>query len=202
MTSTPAAGSAGSEPRGGASDAAGPAGSATAGPETVLQLVRWTVNSGSNVQSRGAVVMASGAHQWEGAAEGNGPVDAVFRAVDRALRGVLAGEPRLLAYDVHAVAEGPDAVGLVTIEIAPPASATGERATGRYSGRASNANIIAASVEAYIQAINELLAEAHWAGATEDAGNQRRTRTAGGRVRRAQLDEDEAKHDTTAWFER
>jgi hypothetical protein len=192
-----------SSPHGaGSTGSAGSAGSGDSAPDTALQLVRWTVNSGSNVQSRGLVVIASGAHQWDGAAEGNGPVDAVFRAVDRALSGVLTGEPRLLAYDVHAVSEGPDAVGRVTVQIAPPASAVGERATGRYAGEASSPNIIAASVEAYIQAINELLAEAHWSGATEDAGNQRRTRAAGGEARRAELDEDEGKHDVTAWFER
>ena len=47
-----------------------------------LHLARWTVSSGSQVQSRGAVVIASGDHQWEGSAEGNGPVDALLRAVD------------------------------------------------------------------------------------------------------------------------
>jgi hypothetical protein len=54
-----------------------------------LQLARWTVTSGSQVQSRGAVVIASGDHQWEASAEGNGAVDALFRAVDKALAGVL-----------------------------------------------------------------------------------------------------------------
>ncbi len=92
------------------------------------------MTSGSNVQSRGAVVIGSGDHQWDGAAEGNGPVDALFRAVDAALAGVLTGQPRLLAYDVHAVAEGPDAEGLVTVRIAPPSSAGGERASGKYTG--------------------------------------------------------------------
>jgi hypothetical protein len=69
-----------------------------------LHLARWTVTSGSNVNSRGAVVIASGDHQWEAATEGNGAVDALFRAIDRALADVLTGHPRLLAYDVHAVA--------------------------------------------------------------------------------------------------
>ena len=80
-----------------------------------LHLARWTVTSGSNVNSRGAVVIAAGDHQWEAAAEGNGAVDALFRAVDRALADVLSGHPRLLGYDVHAVAEGPDAEGKVTL---------------------------------------------------------------------------------------
>jgi len=176
----------------------------TADPTTAaLHLARWTVSSGSQVQSRGAVVIASGDHQWEGAAEGNGPVDALLRAVDTALAGVLTGHPRLIAYDVHAVAEGPDAVGMVTIKIAPPSSAGGRRASGHYTGQSRNVNIIAASIEAYIDALNLLLDEAHWAGATEAAGNRKRARAAAAsRAPRAELDEDAGVHDTTAWFER
>src|SRR3954449_7481578 len=153
-----------------------PAPGASADAEEALHLARWTVTSVSNVNSRGAVVIASGDHQWEAAAEGNGAVDALFRAVDRALAEVLTGHPRLLGYDVHAVAEGPDAEGKVTVTIAPPTGAEGARANGRYTGEITSTNIIAASIEAYIDAINELLAEAHWQGATETAGNRKRTR--------------------------
>lgn len=169
-----------------------------------LHLERWTVSSGSNVQSRGAVVIGSGDHQWHGAAEGNGPVDALFRAVDAALEDVFTGHPRLVAYDVHAVAEGPDAEGLVTVRIAPPASAEGPRASGTYSGTSSDVNIIAASIEAYITALNALLAESHWSGATEAAGNRKGAAVSAGAAReqRADLDEGEVPHDTTAWFER
>lgn len=169
-----------------------------------LHLARWTVTSGSNVNSRGAVVIASGDHQWEASAEGNGAVDALFRAVDRALANVLTGHPRLLAYDVHAVAEGPDAEGRVTVTIAPPADAEGARGTGRYTGETTSTNIIAASIDAYIAAINQLLDEEHWAGAAESAGNRKRARVEAreAKARRAELDPDEAQHDTTAWFER
>lgn len=169
-----------------------------------LHLARWTVTSGSNVNSRGAVVIASGDHQWEAAAEGNGAVDALLRAVDRALAGVLTGHPRLLAYDVHAVAEGPDAEGRVTVTIAPPSGAAGARASGRYTGETLSTNIIAASIESYVKAINLLLAEEHWAGATESAGNRKRARVQAkdAKARRAELDPDESHPDTTAWFER
>jgi len=169
-----------------------------------LHLERWNVSSGSNVQSRGVVVIGSADHQWEAAAEGNGPVDALFRAVDRALHGVLTGHPRLVAYDVHAVAEGPDSEGLVTVKIAPPSSASGRRGTGRYTGTSRNVNIIAASVEAYIDGINQLLAEAHWHGATEAAGNRKRAKAAAAakEPRKAELDKEAADHDTVAWFER
>jgi LeuA-like protein with dimerisation domain len=169
----------------------------------VLHLARWTVTSGSQVQSRGAVVIASGEHQWEASAEGNGAVDALFRAVDRALSGVLAGHPRLLSYDVHALAEGPDAQGRVTVTIAPP-SAAGRRGTGRYTGEIASTNIIAASIEAYIEAINRLLGEEHWQGAADAAGNRKRARVTApdAKARRAELNEEAGRIDTTEWFER
>jgi 2-isopropylmalate synthase len=177
---------------------------ATTDPPDTLHLARWTVTSGSNANSRGAVVIASGDHQWEASAEGNGAVDALFRAVDRALAGVLTGHPRLLAYDVHAVAEGPDAEGKVTVTIAPPSDAAGARASGRYTGEITSTNIIAASIEAYIDAINGLLAEEHWAGATETAGNRKRARVSepAAKAQRAELDEEAGKIDTTDWFNR
>src|ERR1700757_4934016 len=98
--------------------------------ETTLHLTRWSVSSGSNVRSRGVVVIEAGDHHWRGSAEGNGAVDALFRAVDEA----LTAHPRLVSYDVHALAEGPDAEGAVKIVVAPPAGAAGARAEGRYDG--------------------------------------------------------------------
>jgi len=171
-------------------------------PDDTLHLARWTVTSGSNANSRGAVVIAAGDHQWEASAEGNGAVDALFRAVDKALAGVLTGHPRLLSYDVHAVAEGPDAEGRVTVTIAPPSDAGGQRGSGRYAGEITSTNIIAASIEAYIDAINELLAEEHWQGATETAGNRKRARVTepSAKARRAELDEEAGRIDTTDWF--
>ena len=168
---------------------------------SALHLARWTINSGSHVISRGAVVLASGEHQWEASAEGNGPIDALFRAVDRALHDVLTGHPRLLSYEVDSLGEGPDAVGLIRVAIAPPESAAGARSTGRYSGEAKSPNIIAASIEAYIQALNRLLGEEHWAGATEDAGNRRRA-IREGQPERAEIDHAAGDHDITDWFNR
>jgi 2-isopropylmalate synthase len=170
-----------------------------AGDDQALHLARWTVASGSNAQSRGAVVIASGDHQWEASAEGNGPIDALYRAVDKAVHGVLSGHPRLLAYDIHALAEGPDAEGRVRVKIEPPSGASGERRGGEYIGTAQSTNIVAASIEAYVEALNAMLAESHWAGATETAGNRRRARPAHGR--RAEFDKKIAEQDSTRWFD-
>jgi 2-isopropylmalate synthase len=172
-------------------------------PADSLRLARWTATSGSNARSRGAVVIASGDHEWRASAEGNGAIDALYRAVDQALSGVLSGHPRLLAYDIHALGEGTDTIGAVSVRIAPPDIA-GERGSGEYSGEARGPNIIAASIEAYIAALNTLLAEAHWSGATEAAGNRKGVAVSAGTAReqRAEVDEGEPPHDTTAWFER
>jgi hypothetical protein len=159
--------------------------------ESTLHLTRWSVTSGSNVRSRGVVVIEAGDHHWRGSAEGNGAVDALFRAVDEALHDVLTGHPRLVSYDVHALAEGPDAEGQVRISVVPPSGAAGARAEGRYEGASSSTNIIAASIEAYIEGLNAMLAEAHWAGAAESASQGKAAAHHG---RRAELDKS-AKDD-------
>lgn len=169
----------------------------TTGP--ALHLTRWTVTSGSNVQSRGAVVIEAGEHHWRASAEGNGAVDALLKAVDAALADVLDGHPRLVGYDVHALAEGPEAEGLVIVAIEPPAGGAGARATGLYNGSSRDTNIIAASIEAYVEALNKMLAESHWAGAAEAAGKGRRA-AAEPHGRRAKLD-PKVEDDGAPWFD-
>ena len=164
-----------------------------------LRLARWSCQMGSNVQSRGAVVIESGNHRWQASAKGTGPVDALFRAVDVALHDVLTGHPRLLAYDVHAMGEGFDAEGRVTVSIAPPSGAQGARASGTYEGLATNRNIIAASVEAYIEAIEKMLAEEHWQGATDAAGNFRAAGRPGEEEERPDYDPQE-RPDHSRWW--
>ena len=171
-----------------------------------LHLARWTVTSGSNARSRGAVIIDAGDHHWQASAEGNGAIDALYRAVDKALAEVLDGHPRLLAYDIHALGEGTDTIGVVNVRIAPPL-ASGERGEGEYAGEARGPNIIAASIEAYLVALNEMLGEAHWTGAPEAAaatGTRARRKSAvsagAARERRAELDEDAGEIDTVDWF--
>ncbi len=173
-----------------------------------LHLTRWTVTSGSNSRSRGAVVVTAGDHQWRASSDGNGAIDALFRAVDKALIEVLEGHPRLLAFDIHALGEGTDAEGAVTVRIGPP-PAEGERGLGEYAGESRGPNTIAAAIEAYIMALDAMLSEAHWRGAPEAAatsGTRARRRSAvpagEARDRRADVDADEGHHDTTSWFER
>jgi 2-isopropylmalate synthase len=153
-----------------------------------LHLSRWTVTSGSNARSRGAVVIEAGDHHWRASAEGNGAVDALFKAVDAALQDVLQGHPRLVGYDVHALAEGPEAEGLVIVAIQPPPG-EGPRSEGLYNGKSRDTNIIAASIEAYVEALNSMLAESHWADAPASAGRGRKAAPEA-HGRRGKLDKD------------
>jgi len=167
--------------------------------QDALHLTRWTVTSGSNAQSRGAVVIEAGDHHWQASSQGNGAVDALFVAVDKALAEVLDGHPRLVGYEVKALAEGPEAEGLVSVRIRPPAGATGARGEGEYAGSSSSTNIIAASIEAYVEALNAMLEEAHWEGAAETAAAGKNVRKPSGR--RAEYDREKAKPATTNWFD-
>ncbi len=167
-----------------------------------VRLERWTVTSGSNVTSRAAVVLSGGGRDWQASAEGTGAIDALFSAVDAALEAILGGQPRLVAYDVHALAEGTDAEGRASVRVAPPAGATGGRAEGEFAAEVASTSILAASVEAYVQALNGLLAAESWAGAPEAAASA--LGGSDGLVADvpAELDTDAEPIDTTGWFNR
>jgi 2-isopropylmalate synthase len=92
---------------------------------------------------------------------GTGPVDAVYRAINRVI-----GEPNeLIEFSVQAVTEGIDAVGRVTIRIQAdqPVKENGyERRV--FSGRGSDNDIVVASARAYMFALNRLIAARQEAG--------------------------------------
>ncbi|NET45949.1 2-isopropylmalate synthase [Okeania sp. SIO2B3] len=78
------------------------------------------------------------------AAIGTGPVDAVYRAINR----VVNVPNDLIEFSVQSVTAGIDAIGGVTIRL---------RHEGRvYSGHAANTDIIVASAQAYMNALNRL----------------------------------------------
>jgi 2-isopropylmalate synthase len=82
----------------------------------------------------------------EDAAVGDGPVDAVYRAINR----ITGLAPELTEFSVKSVTEGIDAQGEVTIRI----KAEGEKS---YLGRGADTDIIVASAKAYMNALNRML---------------------------------------------
>ncbi len=80
------------------------------------------------------------------AATGTGPVDAVYKAINR----VVDIPNELIEFSVQSVTAGIDAIGEVTIRL---------RHEDRvYSGHAANTDIIVASTHAYLNALNRLYA--------------------------------------------
>jgi 2-isopropylmalate synthase len=90
---------------------------------------------------------------------GTGPVDAAFKAID-----AIVQEPStLVEFVIHAITEGVDAQGEVTVRIAaenlPPvkdAQKESERPS-TFGGYGADTDIVVASAKAYLSAINKML---------------------------------------------
>ena len=92
------------------------------------------------------------------AAIGDGPVDAIFKAVER-VTGVHAN---LREFVVRSVTQGKDAQGEVTLELEV------ESDTGSYRGRAASTDIIEASALAYLNAVNTIAARQQRGGVVRE----------------------------------
>jgi 2-isopropylmalate synthase len=80
------------------------------------------------------------------AATGDGPVDAVFKCIER-ITGVKA---RLRDFRVESVSAGEDAQGEVSVVV--------EYEGRTYRGRGLNTDIVLASAEAYLEVVNRITA--------------------------------------------
>jgi len=90
------------------------------------------------------VVMPDG-QEITDASVGTGPVDAVYKAINR----IVNVPNQLIEYSVQSVTAGIDALGEVTIRLKHPDA-------GTLSGHSANTDIIVASARAYLSALNKL----------------------------------------------
>ena len=81
----------------------------------------------------------------EAAAIGDGPVDAVYKAI--AL--VTGAQARLVRYEIRAVTSGTEAMGEVTVKL--------EQEGRQASGRGASTDVIEASAKAYVDGLNRLV---------------------------------------------
>ncbi len=97
------------------------------------------------------------------ASVGTGPVDASFKAIDQLVNKHVRLEAELLEYSVHAVTEGIDALGEVSVRIRGKASGaktnpqSGDALARVFHGHGADTDIIVASAKAYLAAVNRLL---------------------------------------------
>jgi 2-isopropylmalate synthase len=80
----------------------------------------------------------------ETASEGSGPVDAVFKAIEKQFN----SGADLLLYSVNAITQGTEAVGDVTVRL--------ERNGQLVNGVGADTDVLAASAKAYLHALNLL----------------------------------------------
>jgi 2-isopropylmalate synthase len=100
--------------------------------------------------------------QYQDAALGTGPVDAVYQAINR----IIGVTNRLTEFSINAVTEGLDAVAEATVRIQPDEGAdfTVNPQTNRpvyrtFSGHGASTDIVVASARGYLSALNKMLAE-------------------------------------------
>jgi 2-isopropylmalate synthase len=102
----------------------------------------FSIQSGNKAVPTAAVRLKTGEELVEEAATGDGPVDAIFKAVDR----VTGLKTALKEFAVQAVTPEKTAMGEVTVTV--------EIEGQTYSGRGASTDILEASAKAYINALN------------------------------------------------
>ena len=80
-----------------------------------VRLEGWNVTSSHGGKATGMVALSVGDEEHAKAAIGNGPVDALFEAVDAAVQDAFGWHPVLEAYEIKAVSGGEDAQGRVLV---------------------------------------------------------------------------------------
>jgi 2-isopropylmalate synthase len=122
-------------------------------PASVV-LVGWNVTSSHGGRGTGTVTLSVNNEERTAEASGNGPVNALFKAVDDVLQPVLGWHPTLTEYEIKAVSAGEDAQGQVLVRC----RRSSDEGPGALvvSGHGLSTNIIEASLDAYLVATNKL----------------------------------------------
>jgi 2-isopropylmalate synthase, bacterial type len=110
-----------------------------------IRLEYLQVTSGVGIQSVASLCLNIAGEKFEAAASGNGPVDAAIKA----LKQIIHRQMTIQEFLIQAINKGSDDMGKVHMQV--------EYNGVNYYGFSANTDIIAASVEAYIDAINKFV---------------------------------------------
>jgi 2-isopropylmalate synthase len=135
---------------------------ATVVPNTIC-LQGWSVTSSHGGRAMGMISLSVLDQARSIEATGNGPVDALYGAIDQALESVLGWKPILDEYEIRAVSAGEDAQGQVVVRVhrsTEEAPKGGARDTFVATGHGLSTNIIEASVAAYLTGAEKLQQDA------------------------------------------
>jgi 2-isopropylmalate synthase len=109
-----------------------------------FKLVSLRVCSETGETPNASIVLEIGGDEVSTSAAGGGPVDAAFRAIES----VVNSNTQLQLYSVNNITSGTDAQGEVTVRL--------EKAGRIVSGQGADTDIVIASANAYINALNKL----------------------------------------------
>jgi len=108
------------------------------------KLVFLSVCSQTGEVPKARVVLSIDGEEREAVAEGSGPVDASFKAIES----LVATDAQLVLYSVSNITTGTDAQGEVTVRL--------DKGGRIVNGQGSDTDIVIASAKAYVNAVNKL----------------------------------------------
>ena len=114
---------------------------------STYHLESYSTNCGNLTSSMSQVTLKCGDEILSGVSTGDGPIDSVFRAIEQS----IGFHYELDDFQIQAVTDGKEALGSAIVRL---------RNKGKlYSGNGISTDIVAASVRAYINALNKIVFE-------------------------------------------
>ncbi len=109
------------------------------------------VSTSTTLPPMASVTLVRGQEQFTQEASGDGPVDAMYNAINK----IVGLSPSLADYAIKAVTGGTDAIGEATVKV--------RDGDGLFIGRGTSTDVLEASARAYLSAVNKIIYERqHW----------------------------------------
>ncbi len=113
----------------------------------IYLLENYVINIGNTISATANISMAKNGVILQGVSLGDGPIDAAFLAIEQ----IVGHHFELDDFQIQAVTEGREAMGEAVVKL---------RSSGKlYSGRGISTDIVGASINAYINALNKIVYE-------------------------------------------
>ena len=114
---------------------------------STYHLESYSTTCGNLASSMSQVTLKCGEETLRGVSTGDGPIDSVFRAIEQS----IGHHYELDDFQIQAVTDGKEALGSAVVKL---------RNNGKlYSGNGISTDIVAASIRAYINALNKIVFE-------------------------------------------
>ena len=114
---------------------------------STYHLASYSIVSSNTTAAMSNVSLLKGSDTLQGVATGDGPIDAAFKAIEQC----IGYHYELDEFQIQAVTEGKEALGSALVRL---------RSNGKlYSGNGLSTDIVAASIRAYINALNKIVYE-------------------------------------------